>query len=361
MTAVVANRPEDYRRLGLDRDTVEPWEDGLRTGGVDGTFEWWYLDCHLEDGSTLTVELHTKPPYLSPSSPLTPFVWVTLDSPDGTQLQRTSTFAADAFAASAEGCDVVIGPNTFRVSGEQCHVHVEVDEVVADVRLTAEVPPWRPGTGQVLFGDDEGDYIAWLPSMSRASAEVTLTVTGIEEQLRGAGYHDHNWGNIAPRKVLDHWYWGRARLGEFTIVTLLFVCDEAHDKQPIPVVMLAKDGSILVNALGPHEVSFEEREHRENGVTGVPVARTLVYEVEAGGVTYVITFDHQRDGFMLDFGPKGAYHRLLGDATLQCRSGGQVEEVTGKTMWELLYFGALPENARPSEQSKAPVLIPHQA
>ena len=339
MTAVVANRTQDYERLGLRPDQVEPWENGLRTGAADGTFEWWYLDSHLTDGTTLTIELHTKPPFMSPSTPLTPFVWVTLDRPDGSQLQRTAVLDASAFRASEDRCDVEAGPNTFRVDGEECRVHIEVDDLVADVVLRAEVPPWRPGTGLVLFGDDEAHHIAWLPAMSRASSEVTLTIGGTTERLHGAGYHDHNWGNIAPRKVLDHWYWGRARLGEYTLVTLLFVCAAAHDRQPVPVVMLAKDGAVVVNALGPDLVVFAEDEHRPTPTTGVPVARVLTYGVEVDGTTYSITFEHERDGFFLDFGDKGAYHRLLGEVHLEIRTDDDVEHRAGTTMWELLYFG----------------------
>lgn len=96
-------------------------------------------------------------------------------------------------------------------------------------------------------------------------------------------------------------------------------------------------------------------------MTGVPVARTLTYEISADGVTYVITSEHQRDGFMLDFGSKGAYHRLLGDVTLTCRSDGQVDEFRGTSMWELLYFGVQPETGGAGERSEAPVLVPHQA
>jgi len=60
--AALASSPADYHRLGLDPTTVARWEDGARTDNRAGTYEWWYFDAHLDDGSTVTVEFHTKPP-----------------------------------------------------------------------------------------------------------------------------------------------------------------------------------------------------------------------------------------------------------------------------------------------------------
>src|SRR5262245_34315101 len=76
--ALIGTQPRHYERLGLTNGEIHDWEDGLRTAAADGTFEWWYFDAHLDDGSTITVEFHTKPPYVSPKAPLMPFVLFTL-------------------------------------------------------------------------------------------------------------------------------------------------------------------------------------------------------------------------------------------------------------------------------------------
>ena len=38
--ARLADQPKDYERLGLS-ETIQPWEDGLRTHGKFGEYEWW--------------------------------------------------------------------------------------------------------------------------------------------------------------------------------------------------------------------------------------------------------------------------------------------------------------------------------
>ena len=337
MTSITGSQPEHYARLNLIPGEIAPWEDGLRTEPSETSFEWWYFDCVLEDGGKLTVEFHTKPPAVSPREPLTPFVSMTLDRPDGSSVIRTYTGASEDFSASRERCDVRIGPNTFAGDLRRYEIHLELDDVTADVVLDAEVPSWRPATGHV-FVDDE-HYVAWLPSVPRGRVSGSLTVGGRPEQLDGAaGYHDHNWGNISLRKAIDHWYWGRARIGDYSVVTLNFVSHEDHGRNVHPAFMVAKDGRIL--ASGEQDVDFSASGVQDNPDTGVPVADRLSYAYRQGDATYVVEFNRRKDVFHLDFGPAGAYHRFTGDVTLTHRAdGAAAETVQGDALWELLWFG----------------------
>jgi len=97
MDAVVGKTHEHFRKLGMQEHTVEPWEDGLRTNVSETSFEWWYFDGDLEDGSKLTIEFHTKAPYISPASPLTPYVSFTLDHPERAQVKRMFSPAPETF------------------------------------------------------------------------------------------------------------------------------------------------------------------------------------------------------------------------------------------------------------------------
>jgi hypothetical protein len=58
--AVIASEDGDYERLGLAREAVAPWEDGARTDNRRGTYEWWYFDSHLDDGSSRVVVFMNK-------------------------------------------------------------------------------------------------------------------------------------------------------------------------------------------------------------------------------------------------------------------------------------------------------------
>jgi hypothetical protein len=356
--ALIGTLPRHYERLGLVQGEIRNWEDGLRTAAADGTFEWWYFDAHLDDGSTVTVEFHTKPPYVSPRAPLTPFVLFTLTDRDGTRTDRTHVGEAAEFSAAETDCDVTIGRNTFCRDADGYAIHVEIDDLVGDFTLRAEVLPWRPETGHVFFGEREEHYIAWLPVVTRGVAEAVITIGGHTQRRSGAGYHDHNWGNIAPRRVLDHWYWGRARIGDYTVVTLNFVSHDKYDNARLPALMVAKGGQIIASAVGADRVAFTGGDIVRHSETAVPVAKYLEYRIAEGDTEFRVTFEHRRDAYTLDLGAAGAYLRFTGDVTLEHGSGGEVLTASGQTLWELLYFGDRPEAdaATPRE-----ALIGHQA
>lgn len=78
----LANDMTDYEKLGIDPVGVKPFEDGLRTDGSSGTWEWWYFDAHLDNGAKLVVVFYTKPNTM-PHLPLSPFIRIALELPDG--------------------------------------------------------------------------------------------------------------------------------------------------------------------------------------------------------------------------------------------------------------------------------------
>jgi hypothetical protein len=57
----IAATPADYQRYGIAKGEIAAWEDGFRTRpGGPGTFEWWYFDAVLDDGSTLVINFMVK-------------------------------------------------------------------------------------------------------------------------------------------------------------------------------------------------------------------------------------------------------------------------------------------------------------
>src|SRR5438132_372404 len=152
---------QEYERLGMKKEHIEPWEDGLRTDGGKGTYEWWYFDAHLSDGSKTVIVFYTKE-LANVGKPLTPTIAFTLDRPDGTHIERHCYPPAKAFSASKQQCDVRIGPNIFKGDLHSYEIHLDIEDIVADVNLTGTVPPWRPETGYLFFGKRDQHYFAWL-------------------------------------------------------------------------------------------------------------------------------------------------------------------------------------------------------
>jgi len=196
-------------------------------------------------------------PLLERNGPLKPSVSFTLTRPDGTKIAQFPIFPANEYSSSHASCAVQIGTNWARGDLHQYQVHVEMESpaksgqaLAADLIFEGIVPPWRPGAGKVYFGNLD-HYFAWLPAIPFGMVAGTITYDGQNHIVQGTGYHDHNWGNVSLGEVMDHWYWGRTHIGEYTTIFVEQVAAAKYGHVRMPVLMLAKDDQILVSDSQP--------------------------------------------------------------------------------------------------------------
>ena len=245
---IFATGPEFRQREGLT-ETVMPWEDAQRASTERGTFEWWYFDAHFDDHTTAVIVYATKP-IINPSAPLIPNLSLTITRPDGVKTAEFPVSPADQFSASSEICDVRIGPSWVKQIGfGTCwtfSLHAESPSQSADLTFRGTVPPWRPGAGKGFYGDLE-HYFAWLPSIPYGTVEGMLTYDGQTHAVHGTGYHDHNWGNVSLPAVMDHWYWGRAHIGDYTLIFVEQIASKKYGSLRMPVFLLAQGEKVLVD------------------------------------------------------------------------------------------------------------------
>ncbi len=338
MQMALGNQQRHYDRLGLTEGVINVMEDGLRTNAAQGSFEWWYLDCHLDDGSKLIITFYTKPPNVAASRPLMPFVSFLLDRPDGTHVERAFLASPESFAASREQCDVRVGNNTFVGDLKSYKVHVEIDDVMADVELVSDFAPFRPATGHIFFGEKEELFVGWFPAVPKGRAHASLRVGDETMALSGTAYHDHNWGNTSLRKIVDHWYWARACCGDYTVLALMFVAAKSYGGEVITSFMLGKGGEMI--AANENKLEFVAGERSPHSETGILVNNHLSYRFQHNDDQFAVTFRRKQNLYTVDFAPGGAYMRFGGDVVLERRVGSvPKEKIDGDAVWELLYFG----------------------
>jgi predicted secreted hydrolase len=352
--AHTATSAGDFAKLGLSPTAIEAWEDGARTSGGRGTYEWWYFDFSLDDGSTLVVVFLTKD-FTRPNAPLSPVVTFSFDGSDGTNVSRAVTAEASDFSAAKDRCDVRIGACTAAGNLRDYTVHYEDADVSADLRLAGTVPAWRPGTGHAFFGEER--FFAWLPSVPRGTVEGTLSIGGATRIVTGVGYHDHNWGNAPLLDLVHDWYWGRARIGDYTVISSTITATDRYGGAALPVFMLARGDAIIADDAA--KVRFSADDVFTDTLTGKPVAGRLVYEYEDGSRRYRITYLRATDLVRTMFvdlltgfkrflarlaGFDGAYLRFAGTATLERFEAGRLVETVSQqsAVWELMYFGHAP-------------------
>ncbi len=350
--------PDDnahYEKMGLTRDRVELWEDGTRVGGKRGEYEWWYYDSHYPDGTILVIFFYSKMP-IAVDGPIKPISSMELTLPDGRKFSEEVYATIEESHYATDKCDVKIG---------DCHCHGDLKhyEVVfrgktmtANLTLDGTVSAWRSQTGSIFFGNNEEHYFAWLPAIPEGRAVADITYDGGKElHLVGSGYHDHNWGNISMLKLMHHWYWGRAKVGDYKIISAWITAEKKYGYKDFDVFMLAKNGEIIGDNSN-HTLKFKPEEGYIDADTGKPVFNKVIYEYTTeSGEEYRIIYDRHGDinktrftdvlpfplGLLAKLvGFDGGYLRFEGTATVEKLEGGTViETVSEPAVWELMYFG----------------------
>ena len=356
--AYVAGSPSDFEKLNLKPGNIpEVWEDGTRTNGAKGTYEWWYFDAHLNDGTTVVIVFYTKP-FSKIKKGLIPFITINIDKPDGTSIQKAHYGKVDEFSASDTICDVIIGENYFRGDLKNYEIHFKDNELQIDAKIKRTTESWRPKTGHIYYGSS-GDYFAWLVPVPQGETEIAYTYKGESINLKGSCYHDHNFGNENMTKLINHWYWSRAEIGPYNLIAAELISDKKYDNVPVLVFNLSKDGKTIADE-GLNVNLYRTYGNTKNaGKKPLSDKLKFIYKGENEDFSYEYTLEREKnlvDIKILDVmianklkrrlakllsGFDGAYYRMLGTASLKVyKKDILIEEHTSnKAVWELMYFG----------------------
>jgi hypothetical protein len=100
--------------LGILENETEIWEDGMRTHGGEGTFEWWYTDAEFEDGTTVVATFYSKNDF-DLVGKAHPKARIEVTYPDGTFIKRVVyEEEGTTIDASTDYCDVKIGNTSLK-------------------------------------------------------------------------------------------------------------------------------------------------------------------------------------------------------------------------------------------------------
>jgi hypothetical protein len=350
-----------YEKTGEIKGNIAQWEDGYRTKGLKGAFEWWYFDSHLHDGSSLVITF-----FASSGKRGLPRIDVDYTLADGTFISEKITVSEDNFHASTESCDVRIGDCTFKGNLHTYDIFLKNDKLEISVQLIGNVPAWRPETGFIFFGNKDEHYFAWLPAVPEGTVNAVITTNGKTFNLSGTGYHDHNWGNsmIMMAKMINNWYWGRAKIGNYQVISSYITSGKKYGYKKFPIFMLAKEGQIIADD-SEHFLHFTATDLYVDKDTKKPVHNCLIYDYDDGKQHYRITYQRKSDlsnkGKMGEvtgmkrllmrlIGLDSAYIRFSGEATVDKFEGDTVvEKVSAPAIWELMYVGKTPSEREEGE------------
>lgn len=350
--AIVGKEENHYESLKLFPDSIQVQEDGMRTTGKRGTYEWWYFDAHLDDGSKVVIVFFTKPPHRV-NGRMDPVCTIDIDWPDGSKIHREYNCEEKKSLFSEEQCNVILGNNFFRGDLEHYEIHFEDDSLIVNINLDRKSPSWRPHTGHWYFGKKQKKYFAWFPAVPLGNVSADIQYRGSKKTIKGSGYHDHNWYNKNILTMFDHWYWARAEIGDYTVILTQMITTKKYDFVELPLVMIAKNGQILAD--DEEKSKLIKRDIELNEETGKPVADVLIFNYEDGDKQFKVTFNREHNIFINKMiestsgvqkffakmtGFNGSYIRFAGDVSLEVYDKDiLVDQLNDKAIWELMYFG----------------------
>jgi len=329
---------------------LAPEEDGIH---IDihrkGMFEWWYFDAHMETGQTVVVFFYAANP--NPGSGAKPGVEIVLLRPDGRKTQRFMPCSKSQFFASGSGADVRIGENYLRVTQSPgglpvYEVQVKNQDLGCHLTFRAVVNGWKPGTGVSQFGK-KGAF-AWVVPFPRASVEGTIVDGESVSQVRGVGYHDHNWLDFPFQSIIDYWMWGRIYSQNYTVSYAFIQCNDKVGNHAVRVLMMA-DGREVVLSTGQFEFGKENYEYDRKAKHSYPkrIAISVSNELEiALDVKKVLEAQDMLENFSLPLRLiakyllrlRPGYFRLESDFEIKVSRNGITNTEKGTALHEMVLF-----------------------
>ena len=340
---MVGSRPVEELNRGL-----EPRDDALHPYSGRFYWEWWYFDAQFDDGHRCVLELQY--PNLTNLLAKECCMLFNVYTPDGREFNNIVPFPASMWRASEETCDVAIGENTIRGYYPEYHVRFTHQNLACDLTFQNLLPGWTRGTGEIMFGRPEKQQVfGWLVAQPRARVSGTLSVDGVEHEVDGLGYHDHNWGNGFLPSYVSHWIWGRLSTDRLTMIFADVSTTRRCGGIRIPLIFLALDDRIRLES---SRVEFSAGEYLSDSKGFQVYPSKVDFSFGERDVSGEFHFKVLKELEMVDTlaeklpqplvkvigkalaGP--AYYRFLSDYRGWVQVGDERLELTGETHWEYM-------------------------
>ena len=298
-------------------------------------YEWWYNDASFEDGWHMVVVFHSMNAMTDPPKPS---MMLTIYNPEGIVTMQDVQFETDKTYTGADWCDVRIGDNWLKDRGDGTYeLYVKMNGFGGHLVMKNVVPGWKLGTGFNYKNEETGMVAGWLVPVPHAEITGTLFLDKATREVKGAAYHDHNWGNYRPYKTFSGWYWGRIHGGDYTI-DYAWVFPREKGGPIFSPLLIAHKGEIVLSS-NSMEAFFDDMMKEENQL-GPEFAKKIILKADQLGVQMNLTIVTKRllENWQL---PKITdwdqfYFRFLADYTLDVVIDGKKDQVKGELLHEFM-------------------------
>ena len=211
--------------------------------------EWWYFDAVFENRYSIQMSIRV----LSIIKNRLVLIFQRLDIyKDGRLVKHVKKrFTLKKFQAASDlplvkldGKKVLEG-HIDKANGKWIYnLLFEIDNTSANLKFEGITKGWK-GT------NPGGDW--WAVILPKADVTGKIKVNNKEIDVKGTGYHDHNWDVRASAARINHgWFWGKINSKNYTITWATIF--KTHDLgQPLMIINKINDGYINIK---PENISF---------------------------------------------------------------------------------------------------------
>ena len=243
---------------------IELRDDAFHITGLLPFTEWWYFDAKFENGYTVQLGIRVI-------SFLKRFiVFSRLDIyKDGNLLShKRKTYIMNDFQISSEEPNIKLAEKEIikgyvdKDTGKWIYnLSFELYETSAVLQFTGLTKGW---TGKVPGSN-------WVVALPRAEVRGKIRVNGKEIDVKGIGYHDHNW-DVKPSAVIFNygWTWGKINSKNYTM-TWANIMETRSRSNLILVINKKNNGHVNINPkylkIVTKDSSMQKEEKIQNGFT----------------------------------------------------------------------------------------------
>jgi len=322
------------RRAERDPVNYQRRDDANHIYLDDEYYEWWYVDCSFTNGYHIVLTYHFRNGFLNP---IIPTIQLMIYRPDGKQTARFAQCKPDEVHAGADWCDVRMGNSWIKDMGNGVYgLSMIIDGVGANLTMKNIVPGWKLGTGFNYKNEKTGVVAGWLVPVPHAEVEGELYLKGEPVPVKGAAYHDHNWGNRRFHHIFSSWYWGRIHNSQYTVdYAWVFPRDPGA---PIFSPLLIAKGRDIILSTNIMDTTLNQLTHDTS--IDQDYAKNLIIRTDNLGVKMDLEINTTRVVETMKL-PKAAewdqfYFRFLADYSMNIEIDGKKDAVKGELLHEYM-------------------------
>jgi hypothetical protein len=213
ISSIIISSPTDFL---FEPEDIVLMDDAFHGITSSNFAEWWYFDAIFDNGYSIQITIYVFDIFSNR------FVVsnVNIYNNEINILSKEDYFIFNNINISSEIPFIEVDDKQIlkgyidEISGDWIYdVTVDVEGASIDLQFKGESKGWK---GNLSIG-------GWAVIIPKGEVKGRIKLFGMEEELIGVGYHDHNWDMDVFDLINYGWYWGKIHSDNYTIVWFIIM------------------------------------------------------------------------------------------------------------------------------------------